>query len=321
MPKAMNLKYFLLCAVAALFGAAQADAQGQDLFILSAHPDARTAAMGNANAATEGMHLYNNPAAFFAADKQVTADASAFVYPQDKEVGGTLGLYTATAGLRFAQRHAAFVGYRYAGGLKLKGFDIQGNPTKDYQPFDWTIDLGYAYQLGKGFAAYATGSVIFSHLSKNATGGAFTLGAAYRNTALQLAERPTQLTLDAKVAALGPQLDYGNGSRVALPTHLSVGGALSMELTEQHQLAAALTSRYFFQPADTKVFQLGGGLEYTYRHCVSLRAGYEYGSHQLSHFTAGAGVKVHGLRLNAGYMLKTTDQGGNYCTLGVGVDF
>ena len=32
----------------------------------------------------------------------------------------------------------------------LKGSDLLGNPTKDYKPYNWTLDLGYTYFLGKG---------------------------------------------------------------------------------------------------------------------------------------------------------------------------
>ena len=57
----MNSKHIIIIACAALLGVAQANAQGQDLSVLAANPDARTAAMGNAAVATDGMYLYNNP--------------------------------------------------------------------------------------------------------------------------------------------------------------------------------------------------------------------------------------------------------------------
>ena len=73
----MNTKHIILMACAAFLGAAQANAQGQDLSILTVNTDAKTAAMGNASVAAEGMYLYNNPAAFFATDKTFTADVAA----------------------------------------------------------------------------------------------------------------------------------------------------------------------------------------------------------------------------------------------------
>ena len=304
----MNTKHIILMACAAFLGAAQANAQGQDLSILTVNTDAKTAAMGNASVAAEGMYLYNNPAAFFATEKAEGAD-------------GTFGLYAATAGYKFAKRHAVFAGFRYAGGLKLKGYDFSGNPTKDYQPYNWTIDLGYTYLLGKGFAAYATGSLIYSHLSKNAMGAAFNVGGSYQNNELTLANKPANLMLDAKVGAIGPQLDYGNKHKTTLPTYFAVGGALSVDVAEKHQVAAALSSRYFFQPSEDKIFMIGGGLEYTYDKMVSVRAGYEYGDHDLSHVTMGAGFKYQGLRLNGAYNLKTANAGSSYCTIGIGYDF
>ena len=316
----MNSKHIIIACVA-LLCTMQARAQGQDLSVLAANPDARTAAMGNAAVAADGMYLYNNPSAFLGANKKFSADASASIYEKTEGYEGTFGLYTATVGYKFANRHAAFAGFRYAGGLKLKGYDMLGEPTKDYQPYKWTIDLGYAYMIGNGFSAYAVGNVIFSHLSKNAVGGAFTIGASYQKSTTTAGNKSANLMLDAKVGAIGPQLDYGNGNKTTMPTYVAVGGALTVDVADKHQVGGAWSTRYFFRPSEYKVLMLGAGLEYTYNKMVSLRAGYEYGDRNLSHFTMGAGFKYGGLRLNGTYMLKTANAGSSYCTIGLGYDF
>ena len=316
----MNSKHIIIACVA-LLCTMQARAQGQDLSVLAANPDARTAAMGNAAVAADGMYLYNNPSAFLGANKKFSADASASIYEKTEGYEGTFGLYTATVGYKFANRHAAFAGFRYAGGLKLKGYDMLGEPTKDYQPYNWTIDLGYAYMIGNGFSAYAVGNVIFSHLSKNAVGGAFTIGASYQKSTTIAGNKSANLMLDAKVGAIGPQLDYGNGNKTTMPTYVAVGGALTVDVADKHQVGGAWSTRYFFRPSEYKTLMLGAGLEYTYNKMVSLRAGYEYGDRNLSHFTMGAGFKYGGLHLNGAYMLKTANAGSSYCTIGLGYDF
>jgi len=316
----MNSKHIIIACVA-LLGTMQAHAQGQDLSVLAANPDARTAAMGNAAVAADGMYLYNNPSAFLCTNKKFSADASASIYEKTEGYEGTFGLYTATVGYKFANRHAAFAGFRYAGGLKLKGYDMLGEPTKDYQPYNWTIDLGYAYMIGNGFSAYAVGNVIFSHLSKNAVGGAFTIGASYQKSTTTAGNKSANLMLDAKVGAIGPQLDYGNGNKTTMPTYVAVGGALTVDVADKHQVGGAWSTRYFFRPSEYKTLMLGAGLEYTYNKMVSLRAGYEYGDRNLSHFTMGAGFKYGGLCLNGAYMLKTANAGSSYCTIGLGYDF
>ena len=316
----MNSKHIIIACIA-LLCTMQARAQGQDLSVLAANPDARTAAMGNAAVAADGMYLYNNPSAFLGANKKFSADASASIYEKTEGYEGTFGLYTATVGYKFANRHAAFAGFRYAGGLKLKGYDMLGEPTKDYQPYKWTIDLGYAYMIGNGFSAYAVGNVIFSHLSKNAVGGAFTIGASYQKSTTTAGNKSANLMLDAKVGAIGPQLDYGNGNKTTMPTYVAAGGALTVDVADKHQVGGAWSTRYFFRPSEYKVLMLGAGLEYTYNKMVSLRAGYEYGDRNLSHFTMGAGFKYGGLRLNGTYMLKTANAGSSYCTIGLGYDF
>ena len=316
----MNSKHIIIACVA-LLGTTQARAQGQDLSVLAANPDARTAAMGNAAVAADGMYLYNNPSAFLCANKKFSADASASIYEKTEGYEGTFGLYTATVGYKFAYRHAAFAGFRYAGGLKLKGYDMLGEPTKDYQPYNWTIDLGYAYMIGNGFSAYAVGNVIFSHLSKNAVGGAFTIGASYQKSTTTAGNKSANLMLDAKVGAIGPQLDYGNGNKTTMPTYVAAGGSLTVDVADKHQVGGAWSTRYFFRPSEYKTLMLGAGLEYTYNKMVSLRAGYEYGDRNLSHVTMGAGFKYGGLRLNGAYMLKTANAGSSYCTIGLGYDF
>ena len=316
----MNSKHIIIACVA-LLCTMQARAQGQDLSVLAANPDARTAAMGNAAVAADGMYLYNNPSAFLCANKKFSADASASIYEKTEGYEGTFGLYTATVGYKFANRHAAFAGFRYAGGLKLKGYDMLGEPTKDYLPYNWTIDLGYAYMIGNGFSAYAVGNVIFSHLSKNAVGGAFTIGASYQKSTTTAGNKSANLMLDAKAGAIGPQLDYGNGNKTTMPTYVAAGGALTVDVADKHQVGGAWSTRYFFRPSEYKVLMLGAGLEYTYNKMVSLRAGYEYGDRNLSHFTMGAGFKYGGLRLNGAYMLKTANAGSSYCTIGLGYDF
>lgn len=316
----MNSKHIIIACVA-LLGTTQAHAQGQDLSVLAANPDARTAAMGNAAVAADGMYLYNNPSAFLCANKKFSADASASIYEKTEGYEGTFGLYTATVGYKFANRHAAFAGFRYAGGLRLKGYDMLGEPTKDYQPYNWTIDLGYAYMIGNGFSAYAVGNVIFSHLSKNAVGGAFTIGASYQKSTTTAGNKSASLMLDAKVGAIGPQLDYGNGNKTTMPTYVAAGGSLTVDVADKHQVGGAWSTRYFFRPSEYKTLMLGAGLEYTYNKMVSLRAGYEYGDRNLSHFTMGAGFKYGGLLLNGAYMLKTVNVGSSYCTIGLGYDF
>ena len=309
----MNSKHIIIACVA-LLCTMQARAQGQDLSVLAANPDARTAAMGNAAVAADGMYLYNNPSAFLCANKKLSADASASIYEKTEGYEGTFGLYTATVGYKFANRHAAFAGFRYAGGLKLKGYDMLGEPTKDYQPYNWTIDLGYAYMIGNGFSAYAVGNVIFSHLSKNAVGGAFTIGASYQKSTTTAGNKSANLMLDAKVGAIGPH-------KTTMPTYVAVGGALTLDVADKHQVGGAWSTRYFFRPSEYKTLMLGAGLEYTYNKMVSLRAGYEYGDRNLSHITMGAGFKYGGLHLNGAYMLKTANAGSSYCTIGLGYDF
>ena len=98
----MKIKHMMITTFAVLFCTVKADAQGQSLPILTMNTDARTAAMGNASVAAEGMFLYTNPAAFFTIDKQWTADVSASLFEKDEDIEGRYGLYAATVGYKHA---------------------------------------------------------------------------------------------------------------------------------------------------------------------------------------------------------------------------
>ena len=103
----MNSKHIILACLA-LMGAMQANAQGQDLSILTANADARTAAMGNAMVAAKGMHLYANPSAFLGDDKRFAADVAAATFEKEQGIEGTFSLYTASVGYKLASKHAVF---------------------------------------------------------------------------------------------------------------------------------------------------------------------------------------------------------------------
>ena len=59
---------------------------------------------------------------------------SASLFEKDEDIEGRYGLYAATVGYKLAKRHAVFAGFRYAGGLKLKGFDMLGTQLRTISP-------------------------------------------------------------------------------------------------------------------------------------------------------------------------------------------
>lgn len=311
---------WIACAVFALCSTT-GRAQGRALPFLMLNPDARAQSLGNtAVGLSQGMYLYTNPSGIFYTDKKASVDASLSFFPKEEGATGHLGIYTATGHWRPAKSHAVMLGFRYAGGLTFPGYDLFGQPTKDYKPFDWALDLGYAYRFTPELSVFASGSFFYSHLSSNARGGAFGLGATYHKRDVRLGNHSAAYTLTAKVSDFGPKLDYGN-TEADLPASASLGGEFSMALSEQHAIAASLGARYYFLPKDSHLFTSGIGVEYTYDKKYSLRAGYELAEHNMSHATFGAGIKYGGLKFNAAYALKTSDNGVNHFTLGLGFDF
>lgn len=317
----MNKKSIFAACMVAILSTAGAVAQNRTLPVLSVSNEAGSASIGAITVTgSGGIHIYTNPAFFVLGDNKGAVDVSAAMFSKQEGDVGQFGVYSAGAAYRVAGRHAILAGFRYAGGLKIAGFDALGNPTKDYKPYDWTADIAYTYRFSTRFAAFIAGSAVYSHLAKNARGGSVSFGAVYNSENIKLGSVPARYSISTRVSDLGPKLDYGS-TEVNLPASAAIGGRLEMDLAPEHMLTAAVASRYYFMPSHDKLLTAGIGAEYMYNRTVAVRAGYELSQHNLSHITLGAGLCYKGLRLNAGYLLKTNNQGSNNFIVGLGFDF
>ena len=137
-------------------------AQSRSLQILEENPDARSIAMGNISLmSTDRNYLYVNPSSIFYNASKYSASLNGTFFPKNDDVSGSLLYGNASAAYRFADRHAAFIGYRYLGGQTITGqTDQYGTLGADIKPVDWSFDIGYSFQINNEFSAFARGSFI-----------------------------------------------------------------------------------------------------------------------------------------------------------------
>lgn len=294
----------ILAACALALGVLSAQAQtARALPILERSTDARSLSMGNTLLGhTDRMYVYTNPSAMLYADKALSLDVSSEMYP--KEEFGRLMQYNASGAYRFLDRHAISAGFRYLGGLTFHKIGSDLKERGAFKPYDWTIDLAYAFRLSDAFSVYASGTFYQSVSGVSATGATFSLGASYRRE-LRLGDMPARLTLGVRALDLGADVKYSRSQEhYDLPSSLVLGGDLGLRLADKHQLTLAMSGRCFFATEGARELRLGVGAEYTYGSLLALRAGYDYSREGYKGLAFGAGIKVSQLlKFDAAYSL------------------
>ncbi len=321
----MKRIFFTIALACLCIGAHNTVAQdSRPLDILQSNPDVRSVAMGNTHVGeTDRMHLYTNPSALLFGSRFLSVDVSGEMYRMDKLDGveGTLMQYNATAGFRFFDRHAVFAGFRYLGGLSMAnvGDDLEAKKRKT-SPYDYTMDLGYAFRLFDGVSLFASGSYIASYTGRSGVAYAFTVGASYR-TDLQLGTMPAFLNVVVKGSDWGTVLQYSGGGRsVALPSSLSGNVTFGLTPARDHDIVLTLGDRFYVMPAKARANVFGVGAEYGFRKMVYVRGGYEQELDNIGHLSMGLGVNIKGVRLDAAYRMESGNKTG-VNTLLVGLGF
>ena len=279
-------------------------AQNRSLPILEVNPDARSMAMGNVSLmSTNRNYLYVNPSSIFYNGERYSASVNGTIFPKNDDVSGRLLYGNASAAWRFADRHAAFIGYRYLGGEKIASVADQfGTPGNEIKPLDWSFDIGYSFKINNELSAFATGSFIQSKpADKSANAVSFGVGANYR-TNVKLGGMQSQLNIAARVLDMGPQIEY-DSNKYDLPTSAEASADITMPLSDINKLNIAVGSRYFFLPTDASLFTVGAGAEYTYNSLVSARMGYHYGENESSRMTLGVGLNIQFISVDAAYSI------------------
>ncbi|MDO4771338.1 PorV/PorQ family protein [Porphyromonas sp.] len=304
----MRITHIFSFAAALLLGLG-AQAQTRPLPILEINPDARSAAMGNVSLGeAQSNYLYVNPASFLYHDNWLTVSANGELYPKSGDAGRLI-YGNASVGMKFAQRHAVYVGYRYLGGLSIKRADRFGEIKKTIKPVDMTYDLGYAFRLNDKLAFYAMGTLTQAHVVKSAFGATFGLGANYRTAFGSDPENPYRVNIGVRVADLGAPLAYSSKSTYSMPSSFAIGGDVSRKLRDIHKFTLALGSRYYFLPGDATLLTAGAGVEYALAGIFSLRGGYDFAQKGMSHYTAGVGISYAGLKADFAYKKATESTG------------
>lgn len=293
---------------------------------LETNTSARATAMGgNQFGEAKTMMIYSNPTSILYTDSKFHISAGSRIYPKEEGYIKRNYMHTAAAAYRLG-KHAFHAGYRFFGGKSIEGFNESGNPTKPIKPMDMSFDIAYSYRLTDHFSATVGASLLYSKLAKGVTGNgvAFNVAAYYRNT-LNLAEG-ADYVIGINAVNMGPQFKYDkkkNEKQVTayLPVCVGAGGELGVNLDDVNRVSMSLAAQYYTFPEKARCFMGNVGMEYTYNKLISVRAGYNYGENEFSHFAVGAGVQWKMLNLDVAYQKSIGSNAVHTAMATIGVNF
>lgn len=309
------------CLTMGLLGAllCKVDAQvvSRSLPILEINTDVRTAGMGNANMGFTRSALYEHPTVSLFNDNRFEVSTMVGIYP--KEDVGRLLIMAGQCNVKIGERHLIMAGGRDLRGYAIPRVDESGLEGTAIRPYEQSADLGYAYKIGNTLAVFVRGSLYRMHHAQTATTFGISAGVSYSG---QFALQGRQSNYMFQLAAnnWGGKLKYaGQQSSYALPSSIELGGEVCLPFADNHEISAAVASRYFALPADASTFVVGAGLEYKLFQCAAIRTGYEMGNGNNA-FTLGAGAGFRGLHLDVAYEL-SENRAFNLLRIGLSVAF
>lgn len=291
-----------------------AQQKSRSLPFLEVNPNIRSAGMGNAAMGqTNGMFIYNNPAAFFNIDENIYGSYSLTLYPKINGMGSNM-FHSLSGGYKLGDKHAIMIGARYLGGIKINRKDANGNERKPIKPLDLSVDVEYAFKATDNFAFYLGGSFIESYNSKGAFAGGFNLGACYNN---YFGDK-YHYSINADIKDLGTKIKYGsNGTEYDLPASAGLGGTIDFPINDNHNISTAIMGRYYFLPSDASSFTSGIGAEYGFKKMLFVRGGYHTGDNN-NYYTVGLGGKYKFVEMDVAYTI-TSENKFNLISVGLNI--
>lgn len=287
---------------------------------LDINSDVRAAGMGNSTMGeAKGMYLYSNPTSLLKEDvsRKIYASYSFGLLPEINEERESY--HAASVGVRMFNKHALMVGFRYLGGLSVPRFDSNGNPKSSIKPNDWSIDMAYTFKFSNYVSAYLGGTFVQSALDKTSYLAGANGGVYYSNEFGFKAEKALY-TVGLSFNNLGGAMQTDKGNDFTMPGSLGLGGSVALPLCKNHQLNAALSTRYFMIPSDAAAFTANLGLEYELFNIAALRTGYYMDTNvsENSYFSIGLGLKYKFMSFDASYNFKDNK---DFNTMQLGISF
>jgi hypothetical protein len=210
-------------------------------------PDSRSGALGDAGVALspDANSLHWNPAKMAFASNDV--EFSLAYAPWLRALVDDMNLAYLSGVKRINKRQAWGAALRYFSLGNITFTDETGTTIRDFQPAEFSIDVGYSQKLSDRFSGGIAGRFINSNL----TGGTNVLGANskpgrsvavdistfYTNPSAKVAGRDAEVNWGLCISNIGAKMSYSESAeRDFIPTNLKTGAALKLNLDEFNSL-------------------------------------------------------------------------------------
>lgn len=264
------------------------------------NPDGRYVAMGHAGYALNAnvFSVFNNTAAIAFENKTIQVGCSFMHYAPDSKTYN--GFYSVGGYYRLNQKHSVAMGFRYLAYDKITALNDVGNIAGTYSPYDWAVDLGYAFRINNLFSVSANVRYITSEIASSKYHTGYKTGNAFSGD-LSFMYNNKNLRTSLGINNIGTKIKYG-GDKNDLSSNVKIGVAYDWEVNPNHYITGAGQASYQLTADDAQEFFGGIGAEYNYRKKYSVRTGYRIGDKAGSFASAGIGINIKTVVFDFAYL-------------------
>tara|TARA_B110000285_G_scaffold232192_1_gene302676 strand:- start:669 stop:1937 length:1269 start_codon:yes stop_codon:yes gene_type:complete len=233
-------------------------------------PDSRSGALGDAGVAlsADANSLHWNPAKMAFNENEVEFSLS--YAPWLRALVDDMNLAYLSGVKRLNKRQAWGAALRYFSLGNITFTDETGTTIRDFQPAEFSLDVGYSQKLSERFSGGIAGRFINSNL----TGGTNVLGANskpgrsvavdvsafYSNPRTQFAGRDAAFNWGVNISNIGAKMSYSESAeRDFIPTNLKIGSALTMKLDDYNSLTFTADANKLLVPT-TPIYDQESGV-------------------------------------------------------------
>jgi hypothetical protein len=214
-------------------------------------PDSRSGGLGDVGAGlspdANSFH-WNTSKLVFSKEK---AEFSASYSPWLRQLVDDIHLSYISGYTKFGKKHAVGGSLRYFSLGNITFTNNIGQVIRDFNPNEFEVLGGYAFQLSDRSAVGLNGKFVYSNLtggtnvgnvgSKAGIAGAVDLSYSWINDELSFGNTDATLTLASTISNIGNKVAYTvDSERDFLPTNLRLGTALKLDFDKYNSLTTAV---------------------------------------------------------------------------------
>lgn len=233
-------------------------------------PDSRSGALGDAGVALspDANSLHWNPAKMAFSENEVEFSLS--YAPWLRALVDDMNLAYLSGVKRLNKRQAWGAALRYFSLGNITFTDETGTTIRDFQPAEFSLDVGYSQKLSDKFSGGIAGRFINSNLtggtnvlganSKPGRSVAVDISAFYSNPRTKFAGRDAAFNWGLNISNIGAKMSYSESAdRDFIPTNLKLGSALTMKLDEYNSLTFTADANKLLVPT-TPIYDQESGV-------------------------------------------------------------